>query len=319
MGGVRRVDSDDRRQVVAPSADRELAALAGGQYGVVGRAQLLALGLGASAIDRRVASGRLHVVHRGVYAVGHQVLGPRGRWMAAVLAGGEGAVLSHRSAGALWEIRFSSARYPDVSVPRAGGHKRPGIRFHRAASLRPSEVTVKDGIPVTTPARTVLDLAVKLGGRPLEKVLDRTELLELADYPALRAMARAHPSHRGAPELLRTLNTHHAGTTLTKSELEERFLALCRAHNLPTPLANTWPSGKEVDFRFPGHDLIVEADSWTHHRSRAAFENDHARDAHHALAGYRTLRFTHRQLADEPATVAATIAAILARATDRAA
>ena len=115
----------------------------------------------------------------------------------------------------------------------------------------------------------------------------------------------------GAGELRRALQAHDAGTTLTKSALEERFLALCRDYGLKTLVVNTWPSGKEVDFRWPGHGLIVETDSWTHHRSREAFESDRARDALHARAGYRTLRFTHRQLVDEPASVAATVAAIL--------
>ena len=169
-------------------------------------------------------------------------------------------------------------------------------------------MTTHEGIPVTTPARTILDLAAMLGRRPLERVLDRTELLELTDYPALRAIAHAHPGHRGARKLQSTLDTHHAGTTLTRSHLEERFLTLCREHGLPAPLVNSWPSGKEVDFRFPGHALIVEADSWTHHRSREAFENDRARDALRTRAGYRTLRFTYRQLADDPAAVAATVA-----------
>jgi hypothetical protein len=300
-----------RGQFVGPPDERVIAWLAGRQHGVVSRGQLLVVGFKQTAIDRRVAAGRLHRVHRGVYAVGHRVLGPRGRWMAAVLACGEGAALSHRSAGALWEIRFSSSGFIDVSVPRAGGRRRPGLRIHRATGLRREEVTTKDGIPVTTPARTVLDLAAVLDERPLQQLLDRTELLELTDYPTLGAIARAHPGHHGVPELRHALQTHDAGTTLTKSELEERFLALCRDHGLPTPLVNTWPSGKEVDFHFPGHGLIVETDSWTHHRSREAFESDRARDALHARAGYRTLRFTHRQLVDEPATVAATVAAIL--------
>ena len=315
MGEGRRNVSGIRTEFVEPL----IAELATRQHGVVARRQLEDLGLRPTAIARRIEAGRLHRVHRGVYAVGHRVLGARGRWMAAVLAGGEGAALSHTSAGALWGIRPTASEYIHISVPRAGGHKRRGLRIHRALDLRPHEVTTRHGIPVTTPARTVLDLAAKLEGRPLEKVLDRTEHLELTDYPALEAMARAHQSHEGATELLLTLRTHHAGTTLTKSELEERFLALCRTHGLPTPHVNTWPWGMEVDFRFPGHDLIVEADSWTHHRSRAAFENDHARDAHHARAGFRTLRVTYRQLVNEPREVAASIAAILARTPDRAA
>lgn len=292
------------------SPDTAIAALAADQHGVVTTRQVAALGVSERAVSRRAAAGRLHRVHRGVYAVGHPVLTGHGRLMAAVLAGGEGAVLSHASAAALWGMRSSDAERTDIIVRRSGREKRNGLRIHRPRTLQPDEVTTHEGIPVTTPAPTILDLAAMLGRRPLERVLDRTELLELTDYPALRAIAHAHPGHRGARKLQSTLDTHHAGTTLTRSHLEERFLTLCREHGLPAPLVNSWPSGKEVDFRFPGHALIVEADSCTHHRSREAFENDRARDALRTRAGYRTLRFTYRQLADDPAAVAATIAAL---------
>ena len=292
--------------------DHGISALARRQHGVVARRQLAALGLSRNMIDRRVAVGRLHVVHRGVYAVGHTALSRYGRWMAAVLACGTGAALSHASAGALWEIRASAAILIDVSVPRAGGRKRPGLRIHRAATLLADEVAVHCGIPVTTPARTLLDLAAILQPRPLERALDEAEKRELTDYPALEALARAHPGHRGARNLQRVILGHLAGTTMTKSVLEERFLELCRDHGLPKPLVNWWVEAKEVDFFFAEHRLIAETDSWTHHRTRRAFENDRARDALLARAGYRTLRFTHRQIQDDPTTVAATIRSQLA-------
>jgi hypothetical protein len=314
LGGMAGVGRKSQRVVDKSgplSRDQALAALAERQHGAVATRQLVAIGLTRQAIAKRADDGRLHRVHHGVYAVGHPMLTGRGRLVAAVLAGGEGAVLSHASAAALWDLRRSDAERIDVFVRRSGREKRDGLRIHRPRTLRPDEITTHDGIPVTTPARTILDLAATLQRRPLERVLDRAEVLELTDYPALHDVAKAHPGHRGANKLEAALGTHHAGTTLTKSHLEERFLGLCRDHGLPTPLVNTWPSGREVDFRFPGHALIVEADSWTHHRSRAAFENDRARDAHHTRAGYRTLRFTHRQLTDDPATVAATLAAAL--------
>ncbi len=311
MTGVERQALAERPESGRRSPDTAIAALAADQHGVVTTRQVAALGVAERAVSRRAAAGRLHRVHRGVYAVGHPVLTGQGRLVAAVLAGGEGAVLSHASAAALWGMRSSDAERIDITVRRSGREKRSGLRIHRPRTLRPDEVTTHEGVPVTTPARTILDLAAMLGRRPLERVLDRTELLELADYPALHHIARAHPGHRGAHKLRTALATHNAGTTLTRSHLEERFLTLCREHGLPAPLVNSWPSGKEVDFRFPGHALIVEADSWTHHRSREAFENDRARDALHTRAGYRTLRFTHRQLADDPAAVAATVAAAL--------
>ena len=292
-------------------ADRTIADLARSQYGVVARDQLRARGIGDDAIDRRLGAGRLHAVHRGVYAVGHPLLGRDGRHLAAVLACGPGAVLSHAAAADLWDLRRSDATVIDVSVRTAGGRSRPGLRIHRVPSLGPGDSTTERSIPVTSPARTLLDLAAMLNERGLERALDRAELLELTDYPTLDALARARTGHRGAGKLRRALRTHAAGTTITKSELEELFLALCRRYGLPTPLVNAWLEAKEVDFLFPKHRLIVETDSWRHHRDRDAFENDRARDALMARAGYRTLRFTYRQVTDEPANAARTIAAML--------
>lgn len=291
--------------------DRSIASLARSQYGVVGRGQLRALGVPGPTIDRRVADGRLHVVHRGVYAVGHVVLTVRGRWMAAVLAGGRGAALSHASAAALWELRGSDATIVDVTVRRTG-RTRPGLRLHRPRTLRATEVTVHDRIPVTTPARTILDLAGVLQRRPLERVLDQAEHARLTDVRSLVALARAHPGHRGASRLLTTLNGHEPGTTLTNGELEERFLKVCDEAGLPRPLVNHYVEGFKVDFVFTGHRLLVETDGWRFHKSHASFENDRHRDAIHAAAGYRTLRFTRRQITNDPATVTRALETALA-------
>jgi very-short-patch-repair endonuclease len=279
---------------------------------VVSRGQLRDVGLSDTVIGRRVAGGSLHRVHTGVYAVGHPVLGAHGRWMAAVLACGPDAALSHASAAALWDLRPSSAVLVDVTVPGTGARARAGLRIHRPRTLPDSELTTHHGIPVTTPARTLLDLAAILQRRPLERALDEAEIRELTDYPALDAVARAHAGHHGSGKLRRALQTHHAGTTATKSKLEERFLRLCRDHRLPIPLVNTWVDFKEVDFLFPDAKVIVETDSWTHHHTRRSFETDRARDATMARAGYRTLRFTHRHLLHDPHGVAATIRAALA-------
>jgi hypothetical protein len=293
-----------------PSLDVEIAALAKRQYGVVSRAQLRALGLADHAITKRAARGRLHRVHQGVYAVGHTVLGARGRWTAAVLAAGPHAVLSHAAAGALWELRASAAVIVDVTIAGGGSRKRPGLRIHRARDLT-GLTTTHDGIPVTTPARTIMDLAATLQRRPLERLLDQAENARLTDVASLVALARAHPGHRGASRLTTALSSHEPGTTLTRSELEERFLALCRTRGLPRPAVNARVVGPEVDFVFAEQRLLVEADSWTWHRSREAFERDRDRDAVHTRAGYRTLRFTHRQLTTTPDAVAATRRAAL--------
>ena len=300
-----------RGEVVASTGERGIAALAARQHGVVTRAQLRDLGFKESAIDRRVAAGRLHRAHRGVYAVGHRLLSRHGRWMAAVLACGGGAALSHASAAALWELRRAAPARVDVTVPTAGGRAQRPIRVHRVATLRPHEVTIKDAIPVTTPARTILDLAATLQAAHLENVLDRNEILELTDYPSLAALARAHPGHHGAHKLLETLRRYDAGANLTRSGLEVLFRQVCHDHGLPQPRVNTTVAGKEVDFLFDQARLIVETDSWRYHKTQRAFENDRARDVLTTKAGYRTLRFTDRQLSEHPTSVAAAIHALL--------
>jgi very-short-patch-repair endonuclease len=297
----------------SPPVDPAISWLATRQHGVISRAQLRELGVSDRGIARRIGAGRLHRLHHGVYAVGHTVLGTRGRWMAAVLACGPTAVLSHASAAALWGLRASEATILDVTVPGTGGRpRRPGVRVHRARSLD-GQTTTKDGIPVTTPGRTILDLAAHLDTRAIERMLDRAENARLGDDVPLDALARAHAGHRGASKLLKALHDHAPGTTLTKSELEERFLQLCRTAGLPQPTVNHHVELLEADFVFNAHRVLVETDSWQHHKSRDAFESDRRRDAIHAAAGWRTLRFTHRQIAHEPATVQRALEAALAR------
>jgi very-short-patch-repair endonuclease len=275
---------------------------------VVTRGQLEALGLSRSAVGRRARAGRLHRVHRGVHAVGHPILTANGHRMAAVLACGPGAALSHASAAALWEIRPSSATKFDVSVRGPGGRgKRARVRVHRATTLREDEITKYQAIRVTTPARTLLDLASSLPRRALERALHPAEINELFDQTALQAAVDRHRGERGAGVLGSALAHHRVGTTGTKSELEERMLALCDRHGLPRPRANAWIEGLEVDFLFAAERLVVEADSYKYHRSRRAFERDRERDAILARAGYRTLRFTDRQMRRQAREVAQTI------------
>ena len=246
-------------------------------------------------------------MHRGVYAVGHPVLTVNGRRMAAVLAAGPGAVLSHASAAALWEIRPTSATRIDVSVRNAGGRaKRPGLRIHRAPTLRDDEITEQRAIAVTSPARTLLDLAATLPHRAIERALDEAEVRDLYGLTSLDAMARAHAGERGAARLQQAL-ADDGEPTLTDSELEELMLALCNQHGIEHPSPRTWVAGLRVDFVFKASRLVIETDSWAYHRTRRAFERDRERDAILARAGWRTLRFTHRQLTREPALVAATI------------
>lgn len=258
-------------------------------------------------MSARAQTGRLHRLHRGVYAVGHPVLTANGRRMAAVLAAGPGAVLSHASAAALWEIRPTAAARIDISVRSAGGRaKRPGLRIHRTPTLRADEITEHEHIPVTTPSRTLLDLAATLPRRALERALDEAEIRERYDLTSLDAVARAHAGERGAKALTEALD-HEAGTTLTDSELEELMLALCDDHHLERPRPRTWVAGLRVDFLFAPARLVVETDGYRYHHTRRAFERDRERDAILARAGYRTLRFTHRQMTSDAAGVAAAI------------
>ena len=292
--------------------DRLLAELAERQHGVVSLADLEAAGLGRAAIAHRVDAGRLHRIHRGVYAVGHRKLTREGRWLAAVLAGGDGALLSGLCAGAHIGLHPSSPWRIDVTVPSRGG-RRPSrtIRFHRPCSPVPeAERWVHDAIPVTTVARTLLDLAAILSAPALARAVERAVKLDLFDLRAMEATLARHPTHRGAAPLRAVLDTYR-DDVLTRSDLEAIFLALCAAHGIPAPAVNSLVEGYEVDFSWRAQRLVVEADSHRHHGTRAAFERDRTRDARLAVAGFRVVRFTDRQLTREPAEVAATVRALL--------
>ena len=232
--------------------------------------------------------------------------------MAAVLACGPGAALGYASAAALWDLRRAEPVGWHVVVPTTGGRRRPGLRIHRHPGLTADETTRHRGIPVTTPARTILDLAgTKAPDRELKHALDQAEIQELTDYPALDAMAAAHPGHRGSARLSRTLREYEAGTARTCSGLEVAFLELCERHGLPRPQVDVPIALLTVDFVFERQRVAVETDSWRWHHGRAAFEREHERDAVLAAAGYRTLRFTDRQIARAPETVVRALSAAL--------
>jgi Transcriptional regulator, AbiEi antitoxin/Protein of unknown function (DUF559) len=271
--------------------DHRIAELARRQGGVVGRRQLEALGLSASAIDRRVRAGRLHLLHRGVYAVGHRLIGALGRRWAAVLACGDGAVLSHGDAAAAWELRRSRGRAVHVTVGPNGRATRRGIVAHRNGPLPADEVTTLDGLPITTPARTLLDLAAGgLRGRALEAAVDAAERRRLLDFADLHALLKRYPGRPGTPSLKGVLARYRGGDT--RSELEIIVAELCDAHGLPRPLENCVIEGKVRDFYWPHARLVVEADSYAWHRSPSALDDDRERDVELTLAGYRSLRFT---------------------------
>lgn len=198
-----------------------------------------------------------------------------------------------------------------MTVPARSAAERDGTNLHLTS--RPLEVTRIDLLPVTTPARTILDLAGVLAPHHVEAALKQADVLDLFDLVALRAVVAAHPRHPGRRALAALLDeAARRGLTLTLSELEIHFRALCDAHRLPHPTVNARPLGFRVDFLWREARLVVETDGWGTHHTRAAFEEDRARDQALSVAGYRTVRFTHRQVADDPAGVAATLSALLA-------
>jgi hypothetical protein len=238
-------------------------------------------GFDESAVHRALTAGRLHRLHQGVYAVGHRSLSWRGRWLAAVLAAGDGAVLSHASAVALWEFLRPIQGPAHVTVDAAVRRKsRPGIVVHRSRTLTRADVTRRHGIAVTTPARTIDDVRGSLEPYLFRRALRQAELAG-HKVPYLGAVKR------------------------TRSDLELLFLGLCERHGLPRPLVNHRVHGHRVDFFFPDHRVAVETDSWNYHRGSVAFEDDHDRDltlrAHHIT----TRRYTGDQLEAASDAVAA--------------
>jgi very-short-patch-repair endonuclease len=289
------------KESAQPPLDARLAVLAKRQHGLVTWAQLIDLGFGPHGIAERVRTGRLHRIHRGVYAISPARLTREGYWLAAMLACGPGAVLSHRSAASVWELRPSAAQAIDVTVPtRAGRKKQRGIRVHRSGRLTADETVTRDGIPVTTVARTLLDLADVLPTQALKRAVDEAEYRRRFDLTSLRAVVRANPGRRGG----KLLALAKEPAQRTRSDLEDDFLAFCRRHELPRPTVGAIVAGYEVDFAWPGARLIVETDGLAGHRTRTAFEDDRKRDRRTLLAGYRTVRLTGRALRNDAVEVA---------------
>lgn len=291
--------------------DQRLLQLAAAQHGVVSRSQLVALGFSSDAIKHRTARGRLVRIHRGVYAIGHDRLSRRGHWTAAVLTCGPGALLSHRSAAAHWGLLLTSPARIDVSLPRYRAVRtRDGIRIHHLR-LDPEDCAVKDRIPLTAPIRTLLDLADVAPAMRVRQAYEQSLRLGLFDRVQMEALLARSPGRRGLRPLRGLLAEGHDEPPILRSELERRLLDLCRAHALPLPATNAVVEGFEVDAVWPRARLVVELDSYAHHRGRGAFEGDRQRDQRLALAGYRVLRFTARRLRRDPDGVAAALRRML--------
>jgi very-short-patch-repair endonuclease len=243
-------------------------------------------------------------LHRGVYAVGHDRLRIEGRWLAAVMACGPGAVLSHRDAAQLWGLRQSSSALIDVTVPSQNGRiRRRGIRVHRSGRISPEEVTRVDGIPVTTVARTLLDLADVLDKQALRRAITEAEYTGRFDLTSVTAVVELNPGRRTR----KLMEAAHARQHRTRSPLEDRFLALIDTWGVEEPETNVWIDGYEVDFLWRKAGLVVETDGLSAHATRAAVRRDRVRDRVLWRAGLRTMRLTAADL-EEPAAIVADLA-----------
>lgn len=280
------------------TTDETIARLAAKQHGVVARWQLLRCRLSPDAIDRRLRGAWLTPIHRGVYAVG-PVRSPRVREMAAVLACGEGAVLSYWSAAEVWELIPRDDRALDVSATAGSRGRHLPIRIHRAYSLRPDEVTTRAGLPVTTVVRTLYDLAAVADVDDVERALADSLARRLTDRAGLLSAVDRYAGRRGARRV-RFLLDAGRGVARTRSEAEARFVRLIRRARLRAPETNTLVAGYEVDFYWRSERLVVEVDGKAFHSSADSFERDRRRDAVLMAAGNRVMRVTWRQIVKEP-------------------
>jgi hypothetical protein len=284
----------------ARDVERVIAELAGRQHGVLTRRQLLEREVSTDVIDFLLGRRWLDVIHRGVYRTGMGPLGRETRWAAAVLAGGPGAVLSDRSAAALWCIHHEGG-FIEVTVP-GQRRDRDGVVFHRRR-LPPDEIAVTDRIPVTSVPRTLLDLATGLRPRQLERALNETETRRLTDRLSLEDLLRRYPRRRGSRAIRALLAARERGATITRSELELRFLEFLDTVGLPAPETNVWVEGFEVDCLWRARRVAVELDGRAFHDREAAFERDRERDRVLGAADWRPFRVTWRQLRHSPAAV----------------
>lgn len=308
------------------ATDDLITGIAAEQHGLITRAQLLERGVSVGSVSARVRTGRFRLVHRGVYVVG-PLVPPGASEMAAVLACGPFAAVSHASAAGLWSPPLDRSRanpvsycksrtmdavpLVDITVARGDRRDRAGIRVHRGC-LEPGDVTHIDGIPVTTPVRTLLDLATVLGRRDMEQALARATRDGVVDLAELREIVAARPGRSGS-RLLRSLVDSDAPPAMTRSQAEERLLALLRKGQLPGPRTNAPIGACEVDFLWQRERLVVEVDGFAWHGSRRSFEADRRRDASLTAQGFRVMRVTWRQIVEEPEAVIVRIGQVLAR------
>ncbi len=309
------VDAEYRHECSPDAVGRAIEEIATRQHGVISAEQLRTLGLKPGAIARRVRRSELIRLHRGVYAVGHRRLTAEARQLAAVLACGPGALLSHRSAADRHGLLRSGSPRIEVSAPR-GRRPRDGIVVHRPRVLDEEDHAMVDGIPVTSVARTLVDIAGVVDPTRLERALDAAERAGTLDAAAIERVLDRLPRARGRGRLLRLLERFSPEAAFTRSEAERRFLALCRRHGLPAPQANLWVAGHEIDFFWPDHRLAVEIDGRAHHSGTGGFHADRRRDRALLAVGIETARLTWDDLR-ESASLAGELRRILSGRTRR--
>jgi very-short-patch-repair endonuclease len=296
-GGIDK-DRDSRGKRRSHDVDARIAAAADRREGVVDRQALEAIGLSGDAIDRRVAAGRLHPLHRGVYAVGHAHLTRNGRCHAALLFAGDGAVLSHRSAADLWELRAS--KEPEIDVTVATDRRGDAVVRIRRDQLDPKDTMIRQGIRVTKPLRTLLDLAACVDDKQLERAIRQAVYRKLTTTALLAEAVRKRSGRRGAGRMRKALARIGEAPGLIRSDLEHGFLAYLRRHRLPMPELNVEMriGGRriEADCVWRAQRVIVELDGRDAHDSAPAFEADRERDLALLAEDWRPARVTSRRL-----------------------
>jgi predicted transcriptional regulator of viral defense system len=303
-----------------PSVNEAIAALAPDRHAVFSVGELREFGLTTSAINKRAATGRLHRRHRGVYSVVPlPMLTRKGHWRAAVLACGPGAALSHVTAADLHRVRPTDAREVHVTVPRATNRAHDGVRVHRSKALTAADVTVVENIPCTAVARTLFDLAEIVGRRALERAFDQAEILELFDLRAIEDQLERNPTRPGAAKVRAVLEEHYIGSTITESDLEEAFFALCRRIDIPQPQTQQWltlPDGGSAiraDFLWREQRVVLEVDGRKFHGTRQAGPRDTRKDQRLTIFGWRPIRTDARQIYRRPQELEAILVALVRR------
>jgi hypothetical protein len=300
------------------SVDGALAELASAQHAVFGLDQLRELGLSASGVRSRTTAGRLHRIHQTVYSLVPKVLLKReGLYMAAVIACGPGAVLSHRSGAVLHYLRDWGYTRIEVTVPRRSRRSHKGILVHCSTTLTEADVTVVNNIPVTTLTRTLFDLAEVVDQRELERVFDQADIVKGLDGRAIDDQLARNPTRRGAKKVRRVLTEHYIGSTPTENDFEEDFLAISRGLGLPDPRVQFYIDPHDggplirADFAWPDLRIVVETDGRKTHGTDQAFETDRRRDQRLVAAGWRVIRTTWRQIKNRPHELRETLLKLL--------